>query len=105
MKKAITKREKSSSVELNPTAESLRELPEIDFSKYRIHRNPYAARIAREGFELVHDGPSAASLAEIPEVDWATVRVRRNPYAAIIAREGVQLPAHASTKRRQRLSR
>jgi hypothetical protein len=80
MKKATNKREKTAVVDPNPTAESLRELPEIDFSKYRIRRNPYAARVAREGIEILHDGPSAASLTEIPEVDYATVRIRPNPY-------------------------
>src|SRR5206468_1212108 len=32
-----------------PSAASLREIPEVDFSKSRIRRNPYAARVAREG--------------------------------------------------------
>ncbi len=68
--------------EHDPSAESVRELPEIDMSAYRVRRNPYAARIAREGIRIVHDGPSAASLAEIPEVDFSTTLVRRNPYVS-----------------------
>jgi hypothetical protein len=74
MKKTKTDRK------VNPSAASLREMPEVDVDRYRLRRNPYASRIAREGSHLVHDGPSAASLAEIPEADLATARVRRNPY-------------------------
>jgi hypothetical protein len=44
---------------MSPTGASLRELPEIDFTKYRIRRNPYAGRIKREGVKVVHDAPSA----------------------------------------------
>ena len=32
-----------------PSAASLREIPEVDFSRVKVRRNPYAARIAREG--------------------------------------------------------
>ena len=32
-----------------PLAASLREIPEIDFSRVKARRNPYAARIAKEG--------------------------------------------------------
>ena len=65
-----------------PSRASLKEMPEIDFHAYRVRRNPYASRIAREGIEIVHEAPSAASLAEMPEADFATARVRRNPYAS-----------------------
>src|SRR6185295_3408834 len=67
--------------QLSPTAASLRELPEIDFTKYRIRRNPYAGRIKREGVKVVHDEPSAAALAEMPEVDFARVRAHPNKFA------------------------
>jgi hypothetical protein len=65
-----------------PSAASLSEMPEIDFSRYRARRNPFAARIAREGIEVVRDEPSPESLAEIPEVDFTQYRVRRNPYVS-----------------------
>lgn len=65
-----------------PGASSLREMPEVEFSRYRVRKNFYAGRIAREGAEIVHDGPSAASLADLPEADFAVARVRRNPYAS-----------------------
>jgi len=59
----------------------LRELPEIDFTQYRIRRNPYAGRIKREGVKVVHHGPSAAALTEMPEVDFDRARVRPNKFA------------------------
>jgi hypothetical protein len=66
----------------NPSAAALREMPEVDFSRYRVGRNPYAARIAREGKELLHEGPTAASLREMPEIDFSRARMRRNPYVS-----------------------
>ena len=73
-----------------PGVASLRALPEIDVSAYRVRRNPYAARIAREGIDVVHDGPSAASLAEIPEPDFTAARIRRNPYVSRAAEPPLQ---------------
>lgn len=64
-----------------PSARTLRELPEVTFSRYRVRRTPYAARLAREGIEIVHEAPSTQSLAEVPEATFSG-RVRRNPYAS-----------------------
>jgi hypothetical protein len=75
MKKETPKRQ------LSPAAASLRELPEIDFTQYRIRRNPYSGRIKREGVKVVHDEPSAGALAEMPEVDFNRARVRPNKFA------------------------
>lgn len=65
-----------------PGESTLRELPELDFARYRVRRNPFAARIAREGIEVMHDAPSPESLAEMPEADFSLARARRNPYAS-----------------------
>ena len=35
-----------------PSKASLAEIPEIDFSKARVRKNPYAARLAKEGFVI-----------------------------------------------------
>ena len=35
-----------------PSAASLREIPEVDFKKAKVQRNPYAARIARDGIVI-----------------------------------------------------
>lgn len=78
MKKATSRRRKE------PTLDSLAELPEVDFQRYKVRRNPFAARIAAEGSELVHDGPSRASLAEIPEVELRSAKRRKNPFAKFL---------------------
>jgi hypothetical protein len=75
MKKATSRRRRE------PTPASLAELPEVDFRRYKVRRNPFAARLAAEGSELVHDGPSRASLAEIPEVELRSAKRRKNPFA------------------------
>jgi len=67
---------------VNPGAASLIEMPEIDFTAFRVRRNPYPVRIAREGAQVKHDGPSTASLAEMPEADFRRALPRRNKYAA-----------------------
>lgn len=85
MKTTTTKRRSPSP---NPTRASLRELPEVELSDYRVRRNRFARLIARGGIELAHEGPSAASLSEIPEVDAGSARSRRNVYAARIAKAG-----------------
>ena len=64
MKKAITKR-----------GVTLVEMPEIDFSKYRVRRNFYAARITREGVQLAH---SERSL-RIPVSSSALITDRPTP--------------------------
>ncbi|HEX2688244.1 MAG TPA: hypothetical protein VHN14_16555 [Kofleriaceae bacterium] len=83
----------TSSTSADPSAASLREMPEIDFTRYRVRRNSYAAVIAREGVSVVHDGPSARSLAELPEVDFSRVAVRRNTDASRARRAVIQLKA------------
>jgi len=37
-----------------PPSDRLREIPEVDFDRARVRRNPYAARVAAEG--IVHVG-------------------------------------------------
>ena len=46
MKKSPAKTHKNR----RPSKASLAEIPEIDFSKVRVRKNPYAARLAKEGF-------------------------------------------------------
>lgn len=84
-----------------PSRGSLRAMPEVDFGAYRVRKNPFAKRIAREGIEIIlgsaaptqpalERGPSRSSLREMPEVDLAKV-ARRNVYARRIAEEGISL--------------
>ena len=74
MKKVASRRRKE------PSQATLAEMPEVDFARYRVHKNRFAARIAAEGSELVHDEPSPASVAEIPEVDLRSVKRWKNPW-------------------------
>jgi hypothetical protein len=83
----------TSSLIAEPSAASLREMPEIDFTRYQIRRNPYAPVIAREGISVVHDEPSASSLAALPEVAPPRTRARRNPHAGRARQALIQLKA------------
>jgi hypothetical protein len=83
----------TSSARAAPSAASLHEMPEIDFTRYHIRRNPYASVIAREGIAVIHDEPSARSLADVPEVDLARVQAWRNPYALRARQALAQLKA------------
>lgn len=75
----------------SPSRASLRDVPQVDFARYgRGRANPFAARIRREGWELVHDGPSKASLREMPEIDRRT-RGRASPYAKRLKARGIEL--------------
>jgi hypothetical protein len=46
MKKAIGKKARE------PSRASLREMPEVNFGKAKVRRNPYALRIAKEGISI-----------------------------------------------------
>ncbi len=74
-----------------PRAVSLKEMPEIDFSRYRLRRNPYAPRIKREGVQLSHREPSETSLKEMPEADFSRTRVRPNKYVASAAEKAAKI--------------
>lgn len=69
-----------------PSAASLSAMPEVDFSGAR--RNPYARRIRREGYEVIHDEPSRASVDAMPEADFGAGA--RNPYATRVAAQGMR---------------
>ncbi len=84
-----------------PTAASLRDMPEVDMRRYRVKRNRFAARILREGVVVAHRGPSRASLEAIPEADFATVRVRKNRYATRIQQTGIVLQVGRGRPRRE----
>jgi hypothetical protein len=91
---------KASSRSAGPSVASLREMPEIDFTRYHIQKNPYAGVIARKGISVVHDDPSASSLAELPEVDLSRVRAHRSSYAGRARRALLQLKVGPGRPRR-----
>ena len=69
-----------------PSAASLREMPEVDFSNVRVRRNPYAARIAREGVvvqvgrgrpkKLLEVGGTRPRSVRFPDVVWKQIEAR-----------------------------
>lgn len=77
------------------------DLLQVDFAAYRVRRNPFARRIAKEGIEILSAatnrrllpvaGPSKASLREMPELDFGKEQLWRNPYARRIASHGITL--------------
>ena len=82
------------------SVESTHVVPEIDFSRYRLRRNRFAKRIAREGVEIAHDAPSEASLKEMPEADFSKLKTRRNRYAKRIEAGGMTLQVGRGRPRR-----
>ena len=63
-----------------PSRSSLREMPEVDFSKVRVRRNPYARRIAKEGLSVrvgrgrpkkgTETGPTIPRSVRFPASTW-----------------------------------
>ncbi len=79
-----------------PSRASLAGVPEVDFSRYRVRRNPFARRARREGIQIAVEEskqrasrsrpPSKSSLREIPEPDLS--RAKPNPYSERIRKSG-----------------
>lgn len=57
-----------------PSKASLREIPEVDFSKSRARRNPYAQRIAREGIVVQVGRGRPKRLMEVGGTEPRSVR-------------------------------
>jgi len=65
---------------------SLREIPEIDFTRAKVRPNPYAARIAKEGLivqvgrgrprKLLEVGPTRPRSVRFPEAVWKQIETR-----------------------------
>ena len=80
MKKARKKAQRE------PSKRSLREMPEVDFSKVRVKRNVYAARIAKDGLvvqvgrgrpkRLLEAGPTSPRSVRFPDKIWALLERR-----------------------------
>ncbi len=83
-----------------PSARSLREMPELDFAEYRVSKNRFARRMAREGAVVLHQPPTRTSLKELPEPDFERAAIRRNPYAQRIAAGGIELQVGRGRPRR-----
>ena len=79
-------RKAKGSKEREPSRASLRDVPQIDFSKARVRRNPYAARIAKEGItiqvgrgrpkKLLEVGGTRPRSVRFPDVVWKEIEAR-----------------------------
>jgi len=72
MKKASERRKTTTHAE--PSEASLREIPEVDFTTARVRRNPYAARIAKEGITVQIGRGRPKKLAEVGGTSPRSVR-------------------------------
>jgi hypothetical protein len=69
-----------------PSKKSLREIPEVNFLKARVRRNPYAARIKREGIviqvgrgrpkKILEVGGTRPRSVRFPDAIWRQIAVR-----------------------------
>ena len=83
MKKANRRNRKT---QREPSRRSLREMPEVDFRKARVKRNPYARRIAAQGLvvqvgrgrpkRLLESGGTTPRSVRFPDEIWALLEGR-----------------------------
>ncbi len=69
-----------------PSRRSLREIPEVDFRKVRVKRNPYARRIATQGLviqvgrgrpkRILESGGTTPRSVRFPDAVWALLERR-----------------------------
>jgi hypothetical protein len=68
-----------------PSKASLREIPEVDFTRAKVGRNPYAARVAAEGIVRVgrgrprkgtETGPTEPRSIRFPASVWKVLEAR-----------------------------
>ncbi len=82
-----------------PSRASLREIPEVDFKKSKVRRNPYARRMATEGFSVhvergrpkkgAETGPTIPKSVRFPAAVWRHLEERAKE-------EGI--PLHAALR-------
>jgi hypothetical protein len=79
-----------------PSKASLREMPEVDFSRARVRPNPYAAGIAKEGITVQIGKGRPTKLAEVGGTSPRSVRFPDEIWKLIEARakkKGITLHA------------
>lgn len=80
------KKESDKRVQREPSRRSLRDIPEVDFRKARVWRNPYARRIAAEGLvvqvgrgrpkRVLQSGGTTPRSVRFPDNIWALLERR-----------------------------
>jgi hypothetical protein len=86
MKKGTKKTTRRKTKHQEPSKASLKEIPEVDFTKARARPNPYAARIAKEGItvqvgrgrprKLDEVGGTSPRSVRFPDEVWAMLERR-----------------------------
>ncbi len=81
-------RRKRAKTQREPSKASLREIPEVDFSKARVRRNPYAKRIAKDGLvvqvgrgrpkKILEVGGTEPRSVRFPGEVWKQIETRAN---------------------------
>lgn len=84
MKKAT--RTKAKARQAEPSRASLKEMPEVDFSKARVRRNHHAARIAKEGITVQVGRGRPRRLDEVGGTTPRSVRFPNEVWKLIEAR-------------------
>jgi hypothetical protein len=69
-----------------PSQASLKEMPEVDFSKARVRRNPYPARIATEGITVQVGRGRPRKLHEVGGTSPRSVRFPDEVWKLLAAR-------------------
>jgi hypothetical protein len=93
MKKAIGKKPRE------PSRASLREMPEVNFEKAKLRRNPYAERIAREGVSYQPSRGRPRKGSEIGPTIPRSIRFPARVWAHLQRRARAEgLPLHAALR-------
>ena len=97
MKKTIERKKTTRHAE--PSEASLKEIPEVDFTKARVRRNPYAASIAKEGITVQVGKGRPQRLAEVGGTSPRSVRFPDEVWRLLEARAKKQgLTLHAALR-------
>src|SRR5215467_1749686 len=97
MKKATEKTRTSRHSE--PSAALLKAIPEVDFTRARVRRNPYAARIAKEGITVQVGRGRPKKLEEVGGTSPRSVRFPDEVWRLLEARaEKRGLTLHAALR-------
>jgi hypothetical protein len=84
MKKASERKKTRRHTE--PSEASLKEIPEVDFAKARVRRNPYATRITKEGITVQVGRGRPKKLAEVGGTSPRSVRFPDEVWRVLEAR-------------------
>ena len=94
--KKVSKKSSSATRHREPSKASLKEMPEVDFTKARVRRNPHAALIAKEGITVQVGRGRPRKLTEVGGTSPRSVRFPDDVWEMLEQRakkEGITLHA------------